>query len=137
VNIARIEGATAIAHGCTGKGNGQIRIEVSARALGPSIPMLAPAREWGLSRPEKIEYARQRGIPVPVTIEQPYSIDMNLWGRSIDCGNLEDPWQEPAESIFALTKTPADAPDRPAYVEIAFERGVPTAINGVAMSPVS
>jgi argininosuccinate synthase len=136
VEIARIEGATAIAHGCTGKGNDQVRMDVSARALEPSIKVIAPARVWGLTRPEEIEYARQRGIPVPATVDSPYSTDSNLWGRSIECGCLEDPWQEPPEEIYVLTKPPQEAPDTPAYVEIEFERGVPVRINGVAMSLV-
>jgi argininosuccinate synthase len=136
VEIARIEGAGAIAHGCTGKGNDQVRMDVSARALEPSIKVIAPARVWGLTRPEEIEYARQRGIPVPATVDSPYSTDSNLWGRSIECGVLEDPWQEPPEDIYLLTKSPAEASDRPAYVEIEFERGVPVKINGVAMSLV-
>jgi argininosuccinate synthase len=133
VEIARIEGASAIAHGCTGKGNDQVRLDVSARAIDPDITVIAPAREWGLTRPEEIEYARQRGIPVPATVESPYSIDANLWGRSIECGVLEDPWVEPPEEIYTLTRAPAACPDTPAYVEIAFERGVPVAVNGVAM----
>ena len=136
VEIARIEGATAIAHGCTGKGNDQVRMDVSARALEPSIKVIAPARVWGLTRPEEIEYARQRGIPVPATVDSPYSTDSNLWGRSIECGCLEDPWQEPPEEIYVLTKSPLEAPDTPAYVEIEFEQGVPVSINGVAMSLV-
>ena len=133
VEIARIEGATAIAHGCTGKGNDQVRMDVSARALEPSIKVIAPARVWGLTRPEEIAYARERGIPVPATVDSPYSTDTNLWGRSIECGVLEDPWQEPPEDIYLLTKSPADSPDTPAYVEVEFERGVPVKINGVAM----
>ncbi|HEY7473687.1 MAG TPA: argininosuccinate synthase [Vicinamibacterales bacterium] len=136
VEIARIEGATAIAHGCTGKGNDQVRMDVSARALEPSIKVIAPARIWGLTRPEEIEYARQRGIPVPATVDSPYSTDSNLWGRSIECGCLEDPWQEPPEEIYTLTKSPADSPGTPAYVEIEFAGGVPVKINGVAMSLV-
>jgi argininosuccinate synthase len=136
VEIARIEGATAIAHGCTGKGNDQVRMDVSARAIEPSIKVIAPARVWGLTRPEEIEYARQRGIPVPATVDSPYSTDRNLWGRSIECGRLEDPWQEPPEDIYILTKSPQESPDIPAYVEIEFERGVPVKINGVEMSLV-
>jgi argininosuccinate synthase len=136
VEIARIEGANAIAHGCTGKGNDQVRMDVSARALEPSIKVIAPARVWGLTRPEEIEYARQRGIPVPATVDSPYSTDSNLWGRSIECGCLEDPWQEPPEEIYVLTKSPLETPDTPAYVEIEFERGVPVKINGVSMSLV-
>jgi argininosuccinate synthase len=136
VEIANIEGATAIAHGCTGKGNDQVRMDVSARALEPSIKVIAPARVWGLTRPQEIQYARQRGIPVPATVDSPYSTDSNLWGRSIECGCLEDPWQEAPEDIYLLTKSPAEAPDTPAYVEIEFEHGVPVKINGVEMSLV-
>ena len=102
-----------------------------ARALNPAITVLAPAREWGMTRLEEIEYARARGIPVPATVDSPYSIDANLWGRSIDCGALEDPWTEPPEEIYTLTKPAAECPDEAAYVEMTFERGVPTAINGV------
>jgi argininosuccinate synthase len=133
VEIARIEGATAIAHGCTGKGNDQVRMDVSARALEPSITVIAPARIWGLTRPEEIAYAKARGIPVPATVDSPYSTDSNLWGRSIECGVLEDPAREPPEDIYLLTRSPAEAPDTPAYVELAFEKGVPVRINGVAM----
>ena len=133
VEIAEIEQATAVAHGCTGKGNDQVRLDVTTRALNPKLKVIAPARVWGMTRPEEIEYARKRGVPVPATVESPYSTDANLWGRSIECGVLEDPWQEPPEEIFTLTKSPAECPDQPAYVEVAFERGVPTAINGVAM----
>ena len=134
VEIARLEGATAIAHGCTGKGNDQVRIDVSVRALNPALRVIAPAREWGMTRPDEIEYARARGIPVPVTVDNPYSTDTNLWGRSIECGVLEDPWAEPPEEIYAMTKAPAACPDTPAYVEVSFEAGVPVAVNGVPMS---
>jgi argininosuccinate synthase len=133
VEIAHLEGAQAIAHGCTGKGNDQVRMDVSARALDPAIKVVAPARVWGMTRPDEIEYARQRGIPVPATIESPYSTDANLWGRSIECGVLEDPWTEPPEEIYTLTRSPADCPDQPAYVEVEFESGVPVKINGIAM----
>lgn len=133
VEIARIEDAEAIAHGCTGKGNDQVRMDVSARALNPEIVVIAPAREWGMTRPDEIEYARANGIPVPTSVDNPYSTDANLWGRSIECGVLEDPWTEPPEDIYALTKSPTDAPDVPAYVEIEFKAGVPTKVNGVAM----
>jgi argininosuccinate synthase len=136
VRIAELEGATAIAHGCTGKGNDQVRLDVSARALNPAIKVIAPAREWGMTRPDEIEYARTRGIPVPATIQSPYSTDANLWGRSIECGVLEDPWCEPPEEIYTLTKNPAECPDDPAYLEIEFEAGVPIKVNGVPMSPV-
>ena len=133
VEIAEMESAGAIAHGCTGKGNDQVRIDVSARALSPGIRVVGPAREWGMSRPAEITYARERGIPVPATVDSPYSTDSNLWGKSIECGVLEDPWTEPPEEVYTLTRSPADSPDGPAHVELDFEQGVPTAINGVAM----
>ena len=133
VEIARIEGAASIAHGCTGKGNDQVRLDVSARALEPGIRVIAPAREWDMTRPDEIEYARRRGIPVPVTVASPYSTDANLWGRSIECGVLEDPWVEPPDDVYTLTKDPSECPDEPAYVELTFEQGVPAAVNGVSM----
>jgi argininosuccinate synthase len=133
VEIARIEGATAIAHGCTGKGNDQVRIEVSARALMPGLRVIAPAREEAMSREAKIEFARQRGVPAPADTPSPYAIDANLWGRSVQRGILEDTWVEPPAEVFSLTKDPAQCPDEPAYLELEFERGVPVAVNGVAM----
>ena len=133
VEIAEIEDASAIAHGCTGKGNDQVRIDVSARALNPAMRVIAPARIWGMSRPDEIAYAQARGIPVPATVDSPYSTDTNLWGRSIECGVLEDPWAEPPEEIYTLTRSPAECPDTPAYVEITVADGVPTEINGVPM----
>jgi argininosuccinate synthase len=136
VEVARREGATAIAHGSTGKGNDQVRLDVSARALFPDIRVIAPARVWGMSRPDEMEYARQRGVPVPTTVASPYSTDANLWGRSIECGILEDPWAEPPEEIFAITCSPRNAPDEPAYVEIGFEAGVPVSLDGRSMGLV-
>ena len=133
VEIAGIEQATAIAHGGTGKGNDQVRFDVTARAFDSTIRVMAPARDWGMTRPEEIEYARARGIPVPATVDRPYSTDTNLWGRSIECGVLEDPWIEPPEAIYTMTRSPGACPGEPAYVEVAFEQGVPVAINGVAM----
>ena len=133
VEIAHFENAGMIAHGCTGKGNDQVRMDVSARALDPSIGVVAPAREWGMTRPDEIEYAKTHGIQVPTTVESPYSTDSNLWGRSIECGVLEDPWTEPPEDIYALTKSPTECPDVPAYVEVEFEAGLPTKVNGVGM----
>jgi argininosuccinate synthase len=133
VHIASIEGATAVAHGCTGKGNDQVRLDVTTRALNPGLKVLAPARVWGMTRPQEIEYARSRGVTVPATVESPYSTDSNLWGRSIECGVLEDPWREPPEDIYTLTRSPADCPDEPAYVDLAFDQGSPSALNGVAM----
>ena len=133
VEIAHMENATAIAHGCTGKGNDQVRIDVSVRALDPAMTVIAPARVWGMTRQDEIEYARVRNLPVPTTKSSPYSTDQNLWGRSIECGVLEDPWNEPPDDIYTLTKSPSQAPDTPAYVEIDWEKGVPTVVNGVAM----
>jgi argininosuccinate synthase len=133
VEIAGIEQATAVAHGCTGKGNDQVRLDVTTRALGPLLQVIAPARVWGMTRADEIEYARTRGIPVPATMDSPYSTDTNLWGRSIECGVLEDPWHEPPDDVYSLTRSPAECPDDPAYVELTFEGGMPTAINGVPM----
>jgi argininosuccinate synthase len=133
VEIAEVEKATAVAHGCTGKGNDQVRLDVTTRALNPKLKVIAPARVWGMTRPEEIAYARRHGVQVPATVDSPYSTDTNLWGRSIECGVLEDPWQEPPDDIYTLTKSPAECPSQPAYIEISFERGIPTAINGVTM----
>jgi len=133
VEVAEIEDASMIAHGCTGKGNDQVRMDISVRALNPSIQVVAPARVWEMTRPDEIAYARAHNIPVPVSVESPYSTDTNLWGRSIECGVLEDPWSEPPDDIYTLTKSPTECPDVAAYVEIDFERGVPTKVNGVAM----
>jgi argininosuccinate synthase len=133
VAMARMEGAVAVAHGCTGKDNDQVGLEVAIRSLDPALELIAPARVWGMSRPDEIEYARIRNIPVPVTIASPYSVDANLWGRSIECGVLEDPWIEPPEEIYTLTRSPQQSPDEPAYIDIDFERGVPVRANGVDM----
>ena len=137
VDVAREEGATAVAHGSTGKGNDQVRFDVSTQALAPDLKIVAPVREWGLTREEEIAYAQRYNIPVPVTKESPYSIDENLWGRSIECGVLEDPWQEPPEEIFVWTRPVAKAPDNPRYVEIGFERGIPVALDGHEMDGVA
>jgi argininosuccinate synthase len=136
VEIAAIENAGAIAHGCADQGNDQVRLERSVRALNPAVRIIAPARVWGMTRPESLAYAQARRVAVPAAPHGPYSIDSNLWGRSIACGVLEDPWQEPPQEIYRLTRQPAAAPTAPAYVEIAFERGVPVAVNGVAMGLV-
>jgi argininosuccinate synthase len=133
VEIARMEGASVIAHGCTGKDNDQVGLDVSARALDGSIAVIAPARMWGMTRSDEIEYARARNISVPVTIGSKYSVDSNLWGRSIECDILEDPWTEPPDEIFTLTRTPQESPDEPAYLEIDFEGGVPVRANGIDM----
>jgi len=137
VDAAADEGASAVAHGCTGKGNDQVRFDVSVAALAPNLKIIAPAREWGMSREEEIAYAQRHGIPVPVTVASPYSIDENLWGRSIECGILEDPWAEPPEEVFAWTKSPQDALDEPSYVEIGFERGIPVSIDGRELDGVA
>jgi len=130
VDTAHERGAEAVAHGCTGKGNDQVRFDVAVRTLDPALRIIAPAREWGMSREEEIRYAEQHGIPVDVTRRSPYSTDENLWGRSIECGALEDPWQEPPEEAFRWTCNPAEAPAEPEYVEIGFEQGIPTSLNG-------
>jgi argininosuccinate synthase len=136
VEIAHKVGADAVAHGATGKGNDQVRFEVTFRALDPSLKIIAPAREWGMSREEEIEYAKERGIPIPVDVGSPYSIDQNLWGRSIECGRLEDPSEEPPEEVFEWTRSPACAPDEPQYITIDFERGIPVAVDGQRMGLV-
>jgi argininosuccinate synthase len=132
VEAAHRNGATAVAHGCTGKGNDQVRFEVATAALDPALEIIAPMREWKMTREEEIDYARERGIPVPVTVASPYSVDENLWGRSCECGVLEDPWVEPPEDVYEWTTSPADAPDAPQYLDISFESGVPVALDGVA-----
>jgi argininosuccinate synthase len=130
VEAAREVGATHIAHGSTGKGNDQVRFDVTTASIAPDLTVVAPVRDWGMNRPEEIEYAREHDIPVPVTRESPYSVDANLWGRSIEAGPLEDPDQEPAPDVFELTAAPEDAPDEPRYVEIGFEKGLPASLDG-------
>jgi argininosuccinate synthase len=130
VDTALAEGAAAIAHGCTGKGNDQVRFEVSINALAPDMKILAPAREWGMTREETIAYARKYGIPVPITVSSPYSIDECLWGRAIECGVLEDPWAEPPADAYTWTNPPDKAPDEPQYLEIGFEKGIPVTLDG-------
>lgn len=137
VEAAEKYGADAVAHGCTGKGNDQVRFDVSIAALNPNIKVLAPAREWGMSREETIAYGEKFGIPTPVKKSSPYSIDRNLLGRSVEAGPLEDPWTEPEEEIYVMTKAIADTPNEPEYVEITFEQGLPTHVNGKALSPVA
>jgi len=134
VEIARMEGAGTVAHGCNGKANDELRLEQAVRALDPSMTVLAPARMWGMNRHEQIEYAKARRIPIPSTVDSPYTVDTNLWGRSIERGGLEDPWQESPEEIYTLTRSPQESPDQPAYVELDFEAGVPVRANGVDMS---
>lgn len=136
VDAAEEYGADAVAHGCTGKGNDQVRFDVSITALNPKIKVLAPAREWGFDRPTAIEYGEKYGVPVPVKKSSPYSIDKNLLGRSIETGHLEDPWVEPLEEVFEMTRAIADTPNDPTYVEIGFEQGIPVSLNGTALAPV-
>jgi argininosuccinate synthase len=132
VRAAREHNADAVAHGCTGKGNDQVRFEVSARALAPDLEVLAPVRVWGLTRDDSIEYAAKHGIPIRVRKDSPYSVDENLWGRTIECGILEDPWVEPPEDIYALTSKSTDAPREARELVLGFEGGVPVSIDGAA-----
>ncbi|HEY9701331.1 MAG TPA: argininosuccinate synthase, partial [Allocoleopsis sp.] len=136
VEAAEKYGADAVAHGCTGKGNDQVRFDVSIAALNPNIKVLAPAREWGMSREETIAYGEKFGIPTPVKKSSPYSIDRNLFGRSIEAGVLEDPWTEPPEEVYAMTKSIIDTPNEPEYIEIGFVKGLPVSVNGNALNPV-
>ena len=137
VEIAEQEGAEYIAHGATGKGNDQVRFELTVKALNPDLKIIAPWREWEIrSREDAIEYAKVRGIPVPVTKERPYSMDRNLWHLSHEGGDLEDPWNEPKKDLFMICSSPEDAPDEPEYVEIEFEKGIPVSINGEKLSPL-
>ncbi|MFC3883230.1 argininosuccinate synthase [Bacillus songklensis] len=130
VEVAEQEGAVAVAHGCTGKGNDQVRFEVSIKALNPSLEVIAPVRDWKWSREEEIEYAKQNGIPIPINLDSPFSIDQNLWGRSNECGILEDPWAAPPKEAYELTAALENTPDVPEIIEIEFEKGVPVALNG-------
>lgn len=134
VETAKKYGATAVAHGCTGKGNDQVRFEVSVAALAPDLEVLAPVREWSWSREEEIQYAKQHDIPVPIKKENPFSIDQNLWGRSNECGILEDPWAAPPEEAYEMTAALENTPDEPQIVEIGFEKGVPVSLNGKNVS---
>jgi len=138
IEIAHKEGADAVSHGATGKGNDQVRFELTYKALDPDIQVIAPWREpkWDLtSREDAIEYAEERGIPVPVTADKPYSMDRNMWHLSFEGGRIEDPWNEPDEEMFLLTVSPEKAPDKPTYLEIEFEEGYPVKIDGKKMSP--
>ena len=134
VDFAEKEGAQAVVHGCTGKGNDQVRFEVSIAALNPNLQVIAPAREWGFTREEEIEYAKKYDIPIPVDVDNPYSVDQNLWGRSCECGVLEDPWVEPPEEAYEWTVNVKDAPDQSTYLEIVFEKGVPVSVAGKKLS---
>ena len=137
VEIAEEVGAVAIAHGCTGKGNDQVRFEVSIQALNPNLQVLAPVREWGWSREEEIQYAKEKNIPIPINLDSPFSIDQNLWGRANECGILEDPWATPPHDAYELTTALEDTPDTPDFVEISFVKGVPVSLNDQAYDSLS
>lgn len=134
VEVARQEGASAIAHGCTGKGNDQVRFEVAIHALAPDLKVVSPVHDWKWSREEEINYAKEHNIPVPIDLDNPFSIDQNLWGRSNECGVLENPWTTPPEAAYDLTVSLEDAPDTPDIVEITFDAGIPISLNGENMS---
>jgi argininosuccinate synthase len=136
VEIARKEGAVAAAHGCTGKGNDQVRFDVGIKALASDLKIVAPIREWNMTRAEEMRYAKEKGIPVPVDLAKPYSIDQNLFGRSIESGVLEDASREPPSDIYEWTVSPEKAPNEPEYLEIEFSQGVPVAVNGTSLIPV-
>ena len=137
VDTAAKYGADAVAHGCTGKGNDQVRFDVAIAALNPDLKVLAPAREWGMSREEAMAYGEKFGLTFPVKKKSPYSIDRNLLGRSVEAGPLEDPWTEPTEEVYVMTRAIADTPDEPEYIEIGFEKGRPVSLNGDMLSPVA
>lgn len=136
VEAAEKYGADAVAHGCTGKGNDQVRFDVGITSLNPNLKVLAPAREWGMSREDAIAYGEKYGMEFPVKKSSPFSIDRNILGRSIEAGPLEDPMFEPPEEIYLLTKAIADTPDEPEYLEIGFEKGIPVSIDGEMLSPI-
>jgi len=138
MEVAKQEGAVAVAHGCTGKGNDQVRFDVSINTLAPDLKIIAPVREWSMTRDNEIAYAAEHNIPISATNASPYSTDQNLWGRSIECGILEDPWAEPPEEVYAWTKNP-DTLDKvePTYLELTFEHGIPVALNGEEIDGVT
>lgn len=137
VEIALKEGANAVAHGCTGKGNDQVRFDVTIKSLAQDLKIIAPVREWELTREEEIKFAEAKGIPITGSAKPSYSIDQNLWGRAIECGPLDDPDNEPPEEIFEWTASPEKAPDKPEYVAVKFDEGVPCALNGKELEPVT
>jgi argininosuccinate synthase len=137
VELAQQRGADVIAHGCTAKGNDQVRFDVSIRCLDPAITVLGPAREWNMTRPQILDYVAARGIDIPLSKKNPFSIDENLWGRTIECGELEDPWETPPEEAYTVTVHPSLAPDEPAEVIVTFREGTPVALDGVPLDPVT
>ncbi|MEB6064597.1 argininosuccinate synthase [Enterococcus gallinarum] len=134
VELAIATGATTVAHGCTGKGNDQVRFEVAIAALAPHLKVIAPVREWKWSREEEIAYAAEKGVPIPADLDNPYSIDQNLWGLACECGVLEDPWATPPRGAYAITQELEDTPDVPTIVEITFDQGIPTALDGETLN---
>ena len=136
VEVAEKEGAQAVAHGCTGKGNDQVRFDITIKSLNPDLEIIAPIREWNMTRDKEIEWAKEHNVPVPVTASSPYSIDQNLWGRSIECGIIEHPDVEPPVEVFEWTTPIEETPDKPEYVTIGFEKGAPVSLNGEEMAPV-
>ncbi|MCD6263727.1 argininosuccinate synthase [Candidatus Bathyarchaeota archaeon] len=136
VEVAEKEGADAVAHGCTGKGNDQVRFDITIKSLNPDLRIIAPVREWNMTRDKEIEWAKEHGVPVPVTADSPYSIDQNLWGRSIECGIIEHPDVEPPEEVFEWTAPIEETPDEPEYITIGFEEGAPASLNGEEMTPL-
>jgi argininosuccinate synthase len=136
VEVAQARGAKVVAHGCTAKGNDQVRIDVSVRCLDPSITVIGPAREWNMTRPQLLDYLSARGIDLPLTKKNPYSIDENLWGRAIECGELEDPWEGAPDEAFQFTTDPAKAPDKAVEVVVGMEAGVPVSLDGKKMDSV-
>ncbi len=136
VDVAKEKGAKAVAHGCTGKGNDQVRFDVTFQTLAPQLQIIAPVREWKWTRDEELKFAEKHGIQVEATKENPYSIDQNLWGRSCEAGVLEDPWEEPPADAFAWTVDPKQAPNEPEYVQIEFEQGRPVGLNGKKLDGV-
>src|SRR5206468_1257231 len=136
VRVAKEHNAVAVAHGCTGKGNDQVRFDVTFQTLAPDLKIIAPVRERKMTREEEIKFAAKQGSPVEATKESPYSIDQNLWGRSCEAGVLEDPWDEPPADAFAWTVDPVKAPNEPEYIEIEFKHGIPIGLNGKATDGV-
>ncbi|MFN0094109.1 MAG: argininosuccinate synthase [Dehalococcoidia bacterium] len=137
VDVAHEEGAAAVAHGCTGKGNDQVRFDVGVKTLDPDLQIVAPTREYAMAREVQIDYLKEHGIDIPWGAKGPFSIDENLWGRSAEAGVLEDPWQEPPAEAYEWTRSPEDAPSTPAYVEIGYESGMPITLDGNPIEPVA
>ncbi len=137
LDVAHREGAKAVAHGCTGKGNDQVRFDLSIAGMDPSLHIIAPAREWKMTRDEEIQYGQSRNVPLDLAQRSPYSVDENLWGRSVEAGNLEDPWQEPPEEAYSLTSSLENTPQTPIYLEVSFNQGVPVTLDGKNMDGVA